>query len=656
MLVSKENIHKAKEALGVDNAYWMAEVLGLEKFDEVNLKSLCPFHTENTPSFIYDKKRYAWHCFGSCGRSYDIIDVLMMKCGYTYIQAVQELFKRAGMDSSFGEIGVKTKSQYRYPTPKYADNKTETYSYMKSRGISKETVDYLNIGQDIHGNMLFQYYDTNDVLTVCKVRPSRRVNKTDNIPKIWYLKDDNNIPFDHAHILYNMNKINVDAPLLITSGESDCAAAVEAGWTNAVSIPGGDNNTQWVSECWDWLEQFDEIIICPDNDKSGEKYCKEILPRLGSWRCRVASIPKKAEYKGKVHDIKDLNELLYFLGKDAVMSAITQAKATPVPSVIGLSDINALDMSEMDGILTGFKDIDADLHKLFYGSFNVVSGYPGSGKTSFLYSLVCNAIDQDISAWVYSRELPEWMSKNWILHMLAGRRWHTEIEGRSGDTFYGIPKGIQEEISSYYDGKVYLYRDDYPNDTETIINSMIDSARRYGCRLFLLDNLMTISLGGSDENKNERQTKFINDLIAFAPKYQVVVILVCHPNKQSDSTQNVGMYQISGTSNIINLAHRAFGLRRITKKEKRGYTDGNKEHPPVDYDVVISIIKDRFGGQNQTEYHMYYDDVDRRFYSNNEEYGRDYRWDDRSYKTKPISEKLSKIEAIDNELFGQIRE
>lgn len=816
VLVNKEEIRKAKEKLGVDNAYWMAEILDLQQFDERNLKSLCPFHSEDTPSFIYDKKRFAWHCFGVCGRSYDIIDVLMMKLGYTYMQAVQALFEKAGVEFSLGEVGVRTKAQYRYPEPMYADNKEAAYAYMESRGISKETVDYLNIGQDTKGNMLFQYYDTNDVLTVCKVRPSRRIEKSEKTPKIWYLKDKDGVSFDHAQILYNMNKVNADAPLLITSGESDCAAAIEAGWSNSVSIPGGDSNTQWVGECWDWLEQFDEVIICPDNDKSGAKYCKEIVPRLGSWRCRVASVPQEVEYNGKKRLVNDLNELLFFAGKEAVMKTIVQAEATPVPSVIGFSDINAVDISEMDGVHTGFSGIDGDLHKLFYGSFNVVSGYPGcvdcetefftdkgwkriadykpgdkvlqynadgtatlvdpekfhkypcdtfyhleaksgdklavdqmvsighnivlsdgagnlrkistaefatnmaslggffiptsyvhddcvfpnnglvpvksikqvhpvkasdgfkycftvpsgmlvlrrnncinitgnSGKTSFLYSLICNIIDQDVSSWVFSRELPEWMSKNWILHMLAGRRWHNEKDGASGDTFYSVPKGIQDEISSYYDGKLYFYKDDYPNDTESIMTSMVDSARRYGCKFFLLDNLMTISLGGSDENKNERQTKFINDLISFATKYQVVVVLVCHPNKQSDVMQNVGMYQISGTSNIINLAHRAFGLRRVTKREKEGYTEGRKEHPPVYYDAVISVIKDRFGGRNQTEYCMYYDEIDRRFYSNNEEYGRDYGWDSRTYKNKPTSEKLSKIANMEDEVFGTVR-
>ena len=69
-------------------------------------------------------------------------------------------------------------------------------------------------------------------------------------------------------------------------------------------------------------------------------------------------------------------------------------------------------------------------------------------------------------------------------------------------------------------------------------------------------------------------------------------------------------------------------------------------------DVAASVIKDRFGGKNQSEYKMYYDDVDRRFYSNDDEYGRDYGWDTRAYKNKPKSERLAEIAAFENEAFG----
>ena len=93
MLVEKELIEKAKEKLGDENAFIMAELLELESFDEKNLRACCPYHNEDTPSFIYNKKNKTWHCFG-CDKTVDIIDILMEN-GETFLGAVKYLFEKA---------------------------------------------------------------------------------------------------------------------------------------------------------------------------------------------------------------------------------------------------------------------------------------------------------------------------------------------------------------------------------------------------------------------------------------------------------------------------------------------------------------------------------------------------------------------------------
>lgn len=64
MIIDKNDIEKAKEKLGDQNAFLMADLLELDDFDERNLKACCPYHNENTASFIYNKKAHNWHCFG----------------------------------------------------------------------------------------------------------------------------------------------------------------------------------------------------------------------------------------------------------------------------------------------------------------------------------------------------------------------------------------------------------------------------------------------------------------------------------------------------------------------------------------------------------------------------------------------------------------
>ena len=55
LLIDKKDIERAKEKLGDNNATIIAELLGLEDYDDKNLKACCPYHIEDTPSFIYNK-------------------------------------------------------------------------------------------------------------------------------------------------------------------------------------------------------------------------------------------------------------------------------------------------------------------------------------------------------------------------------------------------------------------------------------------------------------------------------------------------------------------------------------------------------------------------------------------------------------------------
>lgn len=305
MLIGLDKIQKAKEKLGIKNAEIIAELFQVEKWDEKNHKGLCPFHHEDTPSFIYNPRSYKAKCFG-CGRVVDVLDAYVAS-GKTYMGAVQALFEEAEMPHAFGELGVKTKAQYRYPHEEPLNDKTKVYNYLSKRCISKETIDGADVREDERGNIVFNYYDTNDVLCLVKYRPSRKIDKSKGEIKAWCQKDADTMP-----LLFNMNRVNVDAPLLICEGEIDCLAAIESGWSNSVSVPFGANNYAWLEENFEWLEQFENIIICADNDEAGTKMQKECVFRLGSWRTKFIDIPRiHIKEDGSKLAIKDLNEVLY---------------------------------------------------------------------------------------------------------------------------------------------------------------------------------------------------------------------------------------------------------------------------------------------------------------------------------------------------------
>lgn len=622
MLVNKKDIEKAKEKLGDDNAFIIAELLELEDFDEKNLKACCPYHNEDTASFIYNNKNYTFHCFG-CDKTVDIIDVLMEQRNLTFLEAAQWLFERAGINYSFGEKNVRTKRSYRYPREEPLNDKLRVLNYCNKRGISKDVIDYLDIREDAQGNIVFNFYDTNDVLTTVKYRPSQTVEKGKN--KTWCQKDADTTP-----LLFNMNRVNTSKPLLITEGEIDCASAIEAGYLNAVSVPLGAGNLHWIEENWDWLDMFDTIIVWSDNDEAGEKMRKECVYRLGTWRTKYIITPDFYEKEnGKRIPIKDINDCLQTGGTQFVMDLISGAKDVPVKSVVDYSEIEELDISQMDGVQTGIKPLDSELLKIFYGTLTILSGRPGSGKTSIIDQTIARTIDSDKSVFLFSKEMPERMSANWFNTIIAGRRNMEKKSSKDGHTYYVVPYKTQKIMQEYYNKKLFIYRDSEPNDVQSVLKSAEECVRKFGCKLIVLDNLMMIDLHCTEADKNQAQTDFINDLIKFAAKFNVAVVLIAHPRKTQDQNSDIEMYDISGSSNIINLAMRSIGLRRVSKKEK-----GDSKAKWGKYDVVLTVIKDRLLGKADFQMGLWYDLTSRRFYTDYEEYDAQFAWDKKVYTNK----------------------
>jgi len=830
MLIEREKINEAKQKLGDATADIIAELLNVQQWDERNKKGLCPFHEENTPSFIYNPKNQTFKCFG-CGKSVDVLDAYMQS-GKTYIEAVQKLFEETNVKYSFGEHHVKTQAAYKYPKEVVCASKEKIYEYLAKRGISKATADYLDLREE-NGNIVFNYYDTSDVLTMVKYRPARKINKGE--AKNWCQKDADTMP-----LLFNMNRINASQPLAIFSGELDCAAAIEAGYQNSVSIPLGDQNTHWVETCWDFLEQFESIIICPDNDESGMKYCKEIVPRLGSWRCRVVDVPA---------DCKDANEVLYRHGKEELMRIILEAKDTPIECVSDFSDIQNVDIDEIDGVKTGIKNLDDRLMKLFFGTFNIVTGVNGcvscdteffngsewkpiseyqegelvmqytkdgfgelvqprkfhkykcdkmwhiyspygidqvvseehnivilgadgkphklsmkdalafgkefyatfittfnyykvfndewvidglrkrcsgrtlftkdkkeadfaqftyasngyrseintsvnedgetvyevtrsrmnrpmcdlrtktdsitecaspdgykycftvpsgmlvlrhngrinitgnSGKSSFLSSIVCNALDEGKNVFLYSGELPNFQTKNWINYIFAGQRNVNEYQ-YDGAPLYKVPLDVQQEINDYYRGKLFIYKDGYSHKATDLLKAMESTCRKYGCKLFVIDNLTSVNLECNEQNKYQKQEEFTTELISFAKKYNVTVIEVIHPHK-IETMRRLTKMDVQGVSALIDLAHRIISLYRVTNEDKRGIPKQKGDgwvKEPIKFDVLCDVLKDRMLGYEGSTVGLYYDRPSRRFFENEKDLDRKYNWDKKDYK------------------------
>ncbi|MFY9462353.1 MAG: CHC2 zinc finger domain-containing protein [Candidatus Sungiibacteriota bacterium] len=118
-----------------------------------NMKALCPFHTEKTPSFNVSPARQIWHCFG-CGKGGDIFKFVMEIEGLDFPEALRQLAKRAGVELRREDPRIRSERNRLYDlledSALYFQNNlgavTAIKAYLKKRGVAEKTIADFRIG------------------------------------------------------------------------------------------------------------------------------------------------------------------------------------------------------------------------------------------------------------------------------------------------------------------------------------------------------------------------------------------------------------------------------------------------------------------------------------------------------------------------------
>ena len=221
-----------------------------------------------------------------------------------------------------------------------------------------------------------------------------------------------------------------------------------------------------------------------------------------------------------------------------------------------LSDVDEVDLLSMEHFNTGIPSLDRCLSGVYFGQLIVLTGKRGEGKSTFASWILANALDKGWKVFAYSGELPDYHFRNWLDLQIAGIEEQNVTKNEYGDEIYSVKAEAREKLTEFYKGRAYIYDNSIIPDgsSEESLTSTIETAAiEYGCRVILVDNLMTAIEVEPSEDQYRAQSNFVKKLKFLAQKYKLAVILIAHPRKEGENNA-LTAESVAGSGDITNLA------------------------------------------------------------------------------------------------------
>lgn len=127
-----------------------------------NYKALCPFHQEDTPSFVVSPSKQIFHCFG-CGAGGDAIKFVMEYEKLSYPEAIEKLASMYNFSLRYSGKKEKTDNLFKALDAinrlykKMLFQKKEALEYLNQRGVAQSSIEKFELGFAPDGNTQIAY-------------------------------------------------------------------------------------------------------------------------------------------------------------------------------------------------------------------------------------------------------------------------------------------------------------------------------------------------------------------------------------------------------------------------------------------------------------------------------------------------------------------
>lgn len=431
---------------------------------------------------------------------------------------------------------------------KIIEKEASFLEYWAKRGISKETLELAKVTEQIEfipqenkevKCTAFNYFRNGELINI-KYRSKQKNFKLISGSEL---------------ILYNLDSIKIpseDNYAVICEGEPDALSYIEAGIKRTLSVPNGagakNQNLKYIDNCYEDIKDIETWYISVDSDANGMALRNELIRRLGYNKCKIIDL----------NDCKDANEYLVKYGKESLLERFKTAKYLPLYNVYDYDD-NVDDLIDLwdKGMPKGASILHQKLNKLITwatGQLCVVTGIPSSGKSVFVDEIVyqLNILHQWKAVYFSPEFSPTKLHVAQIIEKITGNSFKRENMSK---------EDLMIAIDYVKDNFFMLEQREDNGSIERILEMALDVVRKRGVKILVIDPFNMIDKDSRFDNMSSI-AHILKSLINFAKKNDVLVFLVAHPTKPSEtfgkSTPMPSLYSISGSADFKNMTY--YGL------------------------------------------------------------------------------------------------
>ena len=291
-------------------------------------------------------------------------------------------------------------------------------------------------------------------------------------------------------------------------------------------------------------------------------------------------------------------------------------------------------------IRSGISEYDKRYRGLRKKDVTILSGQSGGSKSTLLSQIILNAVDSGNNVATFSGELDDADFMKWLNLQAAGKAF---VSSTQYENYFEVPFKYQERIANWLEGHFWLYNNDYGFDFNAIIEQFEKMIDDHKLDMLCVDNLMALDISALNREKLEAQSAFAWRVHELAQKKNVHIVIVCHPRKPMGL---LGMYDISGTSDIVNAVDNIIFVYRINQSFSNSY----KQYFGRDWDGggtnVWHCVKSRFGSVDDGYYPLWYETETKRLKNDISE-NRIYGWSNSQEKQEKEIEQMKQLEFED---------